>query len=191
MAYRKSLNEYKINGDTTILFYKNRKGKKYEILIDTEDLDKLIKLNKHWNVASDGKTPPHYYAKTMEYLGIFDGKPKYKAFYLHDIIMDAQEGDYVDHKKHDTLNNKKNNLRITKQDANAQNRLKANKNNKSSGYRNVSWAKGIQKWLVQLQVDGKNKVFGKFNYEDLDKAIKLAEIKRKEIYGKYCNGDIL
>ena len=39
---------------------------------------------------------------------------------------------------------------------------------------------------VQLQVNGKNTCFGKFEYKDLDKAGELAEKMRKEIYRDYA-----
>ena len=60
-----------------------------------------------------------------------------------------------------------------------------NSNNKS-GYRNVSWSKSYNKWVVQLQVDGKNKILATFPYNELELAGKFAEEKRKELYGEYA-----
>ena len=63
-----------------------------------------------------------------------------------------------------------------------QNRSGKNKNN-TSGYRNVSYIKGEGKYIVQLQVDGKNKRLGEF--DDVHEAGKFAEEMRKKYYGKY------
>jgi hypothetical protein len=95
--------------------------------------------------------------------------------------MNADSDDIIDHKNHDTLNNRKYNLGCTTQTRNMMNRKGANSNT-TSGERNVCWVKANQKWRVQLQVNGKCTNFGEFNYDDLDKAIALARKKREEIY---------
>lgn len=64
---------------------------------------------------------------------------------------------------------------------NSRNRKGPNRNGKS-GYRNVSWIDG--KWCVQLQVDGKNTCFGK--YDDVHEAGRRAEEVRKQIYGEHA-----
>lgn len=104
---------------------------------------------------------------------------------MHCVIMNTErsKGELVDHINHDTLDNRECNLRVVTNSENARNRNKLNVNN-VSGERNVSLAKESNKWLVQLQVDGKNTCFGRFNYEDLDKAIELARQKRIELYGE-------
>lgn len=92
------------------------------------------------------------------------------------------EGLGVDHVNHNTLDNRKSNLKIRKGNSNSINRLGANKNS-STGERNVSWSEKINKYIVQLQVNGKNVVFGKFSKSEFSKAVSLAKRKRKEIYG--------
>jgi hypothetical protein len=86
----------------------------------------------------------------------------------------------VDHLNHNTLDNRKHNLRIVSIDENNRNRRGANRNT-STGVRNVSYSKTDNKYIVQLQVNGKNTVFGRF--DSLEEAAELANIKRKEIYG--------
>ena len=102
--------------------------------------------------------------------------------------MDAKDDEVVDHINHDTLDNTKGNLRCIPWKNNSTNRKSRNSNNKS-GYRNVSWSKNENKWLVQLQINKKNTVLGKFVYEDLDKAGQFAEEMRQKYYGKFAGSN--
>jgi hypothetical protein len=122
-----------------------------------------------------------YYLFSTVYKGTIDGKAKYKTVLFHRIIMNVTETkQVVDHLNHNTLDNRKNNLRIVTIDENNRNRRGANRNT-STGVRNVSYSKADNKYIIQLQVNGKNTVFGRF--DSLEEATKLANIKRKEIYG--------
>jgi hypothetical protein len=78
-------------------------------------------------------------------------------------------------------------LRISKIKENSRHRRGLNKNN-TSGYRNVSWDKRSQDWMVQLQDnDGHNRVWRHF--ETAIEASKFAEKKRKEFYGEFAGRD--
>lgn len=184
MANKKGFNKYEIRGDTTIIFLENRKGEKFETMIDTEDLDRLIKLNYHWHVehARSGLKP--YYARTQVYQGCVDGVHKNnKTYKLHGLIMNKKPRELVDHRSRDTLDNRKKNLRIASKDDNSKNRDCSNKNN-TSGYRNVS--KVGNWWFVQLQVEGKNTLLKKFPLGQLDEAGAYAEKMRKKYYGDFA-----
>lgn len=61
--------------------------------------------------------------------------------------------------------------------------------NNRSGYRNVCWEKKSKRWIVQLQVNGKNTVLKKFKENELEEAGKYAEKMRKELYGKFAGGN--
>ena len=91
----------------------------------------------------------------------------------------------VDHQNHNTLDNRKENLRITNVPNNSKNREKRNSNNKS-GYRNVCWNSSRNRWVVQLQVDGKNKILGTFKEEELEQAAIFAEKMRQKYYGEFA-----
>ena len=89
----------------------------------------------------------------------------------------------VDHKNYDTLDNRKDNLRVTIQDKNLKNRSGKNSNN-TSGYRNVSLRNN--KWVVQIQIDGVNTVLKRFPKDNLDDAGVFAEEMRLKYYGEFA-----
>jgi len=103
---------------------------------------------------------------------------------LHRFILDIDDDNIIiDHVDHNSLNNRKYNLKESNKELNGKNRLGANRNT-TSGERNVCWVSREGMWRVQLQINGKNKVFGNFDYNDLETAKELARQKRKEHYGK-------
>lgn len=126
----------------------------------------------------------NYYLKSTEYLGVKDGKSISKIHHLHIDIMNAPEGYSVDHVNHNTLDNRKSNLRIVKQRFNTRNRKGANSNN-NTGVRNVSYIKRSNEYWVQLM---KNGIKYKWVYpaDKFKEACEFAELKRNELFGDYA-----
>jgi hypothetical protein len=170
-------------GDYVVIYLDRRNKKSLEMVIDIEDFEKVTnfkyKLSPWWN--RDTQT---YYAIATQYLGIFDEKPKYKTIWLHRYILDIEDDNIIiDHVDHNSLNNRRYNLKESNKELNGKNRLGANRNT-TSGERNVCWINKKGMWKVQLQINGKNKIFGDFDYEDLEAAKIFARQKRREYYGK-------
>lgn len=163
-----------------VMILRRRKGEDFEVKLDKKGIDKLKDYPYSWH-AHYNKTNYSYYARATVYQGIVDGKPKYKGIYLHRYLMDMEEHEDVDHINHNTLDNRYSNLRLVDRGENSRHRKGKNKNN-TTGVRNVSYAKGIGKYIVQLQVNGKNTKFGEF--DDLEEARKCAEENRKKYYPK-------
>lgn len=95
--------------------------------------------------------------------------------------MDAKLGEYVDHLDHDTLDNRKGNLKAGTQRKNVLNRKGANRKSKS-GIKNVNWNGRRKCWMVQFwngDLD-RNEVYGFFKENELDLAANLAEEIRKK-----------
>jgi hypothetical protein len=176
-------NEYLIVDNYVILYLQNRAKEVFETKVSLTDLPKLEELNAKW-FLSWSETAQQNYVACCKYLGTVDGKPEYKTIYLHRYLTDAPKNVYVDHINTNTLDNRRDNLRITTNEKNNKHRKSKNTNN-TSGYRNVSW--NGHKWLVQLQIDGKNVVLGKF--DDVDEAGKFAEEMRKKYYGEFAGFD--
>lgn len=183
MPKKKGFNEYVIDGDMAIITLRQREGKEKRVsIIDTEELEKLIKIELSWHPQWFDFTQS-YYASATEYYINNDGERKQTTRKLHNIIMNTNEK--IDHKNHDTLDNRKENLRIISVANNGMNRKSKNKNNKS-GYRNVFWSTGDNAWLVALQVEGKQRYFGRFKLEDVHLAGICAEEARQRIYKEFA-----
>ena len=153
-------------------------------VIDLDDLERaLIKFPYTW-YAKLNKSMGKYYAYASEYIPELK---RARPIFLHQFIMEAN-GKTVDHKNNDCLDNRKENLRIVLDTNNSKNRRGRNSNNKS-GYRNVSWSNTEKMWIVQLQINKKNTVLGKFSYDELEQAGKFAEEMRQKYYGEFAGGN--
>ena len=146
--------------------------------IDLEDLEKVINFPYSW-FAKYSHTNDEYYVYASPYC---KENKRCKPIFLHQFIINA-EGKTVDHMNNDTLDNTKSNLRIVLDTDNSKNRKSKNKNN-TSGYRNVSFDKKDNKWIVQLQIEKKNKLLGRF--DDVHEAGKFAEEMRQKYYGEFA-----
>ena len=174
-------NKYKIINDYVIIYLNRKDGTVLETIIDLEEMDKVLGYKYKWY--------PHYFKNTKTfyaYSTVYNGSPnqgfKNGTIRLNNFIMDFPVGVEIDHIDHDTLNNRKSNMRISEFSENSKHRRTRNSNNKS-GYRNVCLIDG--KWVIQLQINGKNTRLKSFPFEQLDEAGVYAELKRKEFYGEF------
>jgi hypothetical protein len=172
-------NNYIIENNSIKIFLRRRKKNDYiETIIDIDDFDKLNNYNGTFYAAYDKKLLG-YYAIISIYLGTIDGKPKYKTHRVSRIIMTCNDSNIdIDHINGNSLDNRKENLRAVSASKNLRNRKRINSNN-ISGCRNVSFYNN--KYIVQLQVNGKNKTLGRF--DTFDEAKLLAVEMRKKYYG--------
>lgn len=162
-------NRYEILGDVTVIFLKRRGGTVLETLIDTEDLEKVKAYTWHAYKSSDGE---RYYAKSSK-----NENGTCFPIRLHRLIADPPEGFYVDHINHNTLDNRKSNLRVVTNKENMQNRRGAQRNSRS-GIRGIQWDNLRQKWRARITLNGKGIHIGVF--EDLEEAKKaVSEARRK------------
>src|SRR5699024_3881545 len=102
-------NKYETNGEVTKIFVESSKGETLETIIDTEDLD-LVKWGTNWKVNEQGYVYGSVYGNVVQ---------------LHRLVMEAltQFNKEIDHIKHDTLDNRKSQLRLVTKSENQQNRL--------------------------------------------------------------------
>lgn len=91
----------------------------------------------------------------------------------------------IDHINHHTLDNRRENLRISPRINNSKNRNGKNTNN-TTGYRNVMYIKENIRhpYIVRLQIDGKGVHLGSFS--DVHEAGKFAEEMRQKYYGEFA-----
>ena len=163
---RKTPNEIVIYGDyAEIILYDKNCEEVSRALIDTEDVD-AVRTYK-WSLNADN------YVKA---------KKNNKTIYLHRLIMDPDDM-FVDHINHNTLDNRKSNLRICTHQQNMNNRT-IPKNN-SSGFKGVSWNKATGKWTAYIYTNKKKNNLGCYdNIEDAIEARRQAEL---EYFGEYRN----
>jgi hypothetical protein len=176
MGKRMQFNDHIIEGDITRVktVYKKRV---IWAIIDTEDLPRLIDFRHHWH-ARWSKHGKAFYLQCNTRKG-----NERKMIVLSRFLLNYNDGKLkVDHIDHDTLNNRKKNLRLSENKQNTKHRTRRNSNNKS-GYRNVSWIEGW--YRIQLQINGKNTRLPE-KFDDVHKAGKFAEKMRKKYYGEYA-----
>lgn len=158
-------NEYEPQfGGTTIIFVWS-KGKRYEVLIDSKNFDKVNSVAGTWFMNKSG------------YIWTKGPRPERKLIFLHRLIMNVtKHEEKVDHINHNKHNNLELNLRIVTNSENMQNRSGINKNN-VSGYRGVIWNSKHGKWQAQAKVNRKQTYLGLF--EDKEEAAKVASDFRR------------
>jgi len=84
---------------------------------------------------------------------------------MHRLIMNAQPGEQVDHINHNTLDNRKPELRLCTKSQNQHNVGKRQDN--TSGFKGVTWHKRDQKWQARIMKSGKDKHLGNFDTPEL------------------------
>jgi len=182
---KKDRNKYVIVDDLlTIVYIVNRKGQVFECFIDTKNLQKISDML--WHVRYDRNTNGYYANTTVRYTDE-NGSSKSTSKDMHSLLMGTTRGRwFVDHINNKGLDNREENLRICENKQNLSNRKTKNANNTST-QRNVCLIG--DKWVVQIQVDGKNKRLKSFPSDQLEEAGKYAEEMRHKYYGTFSGNN--
>lgn len=86
------------------------------------------------------------------------------------------------HINHNTLDNRRTNLRLCTKQQNAFNKL--SRANSSSKYKGVYWNSTKNKWQCSIIHNGKIIYLGRFNCEK--EAAKIYDVKAKELFGEFA-----
>ena len=124
-------------------------SKKYgriEVLLDDEDYDRIIKENIILHPKYDGTINGFYIQFHIKDLTKKDGRT---TIGLHRWILNCKKGLQVDHINHNTLDNRRCNLKICTQLENANNKG-FYKNNKS-GIKGVYFLNDYGYWIAELK----------------------------------------
>lgn len=142
-----------------------------DILLDAEWADFLAPLK--WYVTRN-------YAMTMFYHGPEKKWRMRKRELIHRIIMGALPGQIVDHKNHDTLDNRVSNLRVCTIAQNVRNQKKRNQDIaiSSSRYKGVTFCKQTNSWSSSL-VFNKKRIWLKRHKDEKDAAMAYNEAAKK------------
>lgn len=138
-------------------------------LVDDEDFEWLSEFK--WCVNDE-----NYAIRNVQKNG------KWTTTRMHRDVLNAPDFMQVDHVNCNPLDNRRCNLRLATNSQNQRNRG-SNKNNKS-GFKGVSWRVSRQKWLAQIEIDGKGKHLGYFDTpEDAAQAYDKAA---RELHGEFA-----
>lgn len=138
----------------------------HKIYIDEADLPKVI--NHSWYVSDNG-----YACSNI----------KHKITKLHRFILDAPSDKMVDHKDLNKLNCRRHNIRLC---VDGQNKMNlAVRETNIAGVKGVGWMRDKKKWRARIQVNGKEKHLGCFDF--VEDAIAARLNHEKMIYGEFGN----
>ena len=102
---------------------------------------------------------------------------------MHRAILGASKDHAVDHINHDTLDNRRQNLRLCSQAEN--NRNKSRRRGSSSEYLGVSWCGARGKWQAQININSRNSYIGRF-VSEID-AARAYDAAARARYGEFAN----
>ncbi len=136
-------------------------------IVSPEDHASLAKVN--WHLS--GPAEAGYAAR----------EENKRCIKMHRVIVDCPDGYVVDHINGNTLDNRRENLRICKAKDNSRN-ARAGKNS-SSGIRGVSWNRQHHKWRTRIIVDGECHELGMFS--DSKRAALVYNIAARHYYNNF------
>ncbi|MDI6680204.1 HNH endonuclease [Bacillus wiedmannii] len=148
-------NLYEVRGERTVIYLNSKKYGRQETVIDTVNLERILKFDVMWYPLKAGNT---YYA-VANFGKVNKGR---RSVRLHRLVISVSKDLVVDHIDHNGLNNTVVNLRVITNAQNGQNRGKSQCNS-STGIRGVSYRKRDKRYVAQVVVDGKHAIHKGFD----------------------------
>lgn len=144
-------------------------------LVDDEDFEFLNQWRWYANKSGSGKT--HYARRAIKAVN-----GKFKAIFMHKVLLAACGQSYGDHKDGNGLNNQKSNLRPSTPSQNGGNTPM--KKNNTSGFKGVFWDKRSRRWYSRITKDRKNLHLGMF--PDRLRAAVAYDKAATELFGQFA-----
>lgn len=151
-------NEVLIKGSVALIQLASRCYGNLYSLVDRDEVPRILDFEATW-VASYSKDTKSFYCQAqLKDKSLFGTT----CLGLHRFIMNAPLGLEVDHINHDTLDNRKVNLRLATRSQNMQN-LKGAFSTSKTGIRGVYWEPERQKFRAELTLGRKKIRIGRFD----------------------------
>lgn len=158
-------NAYEVHGDSAHILLPSPDGRTFRAVIDIADLPRAMAFTGTWRA--------HCFAQQYWYAYGWKGT----TIALHRWLMDPERDELVDHINHDTLDNRRCNLRNVSREVNCFNRAGAPKHS-STGIRGVGWDKAAQRWRARVRRHGRLIFEGYFgDIRDAEKAVVAARAR--------------
>src|SRR5574337_371204 len=153
-------NHYEVLGNKTTIFIHRRGYGEIRTVVDTSDLPRLLSYDTTWNAKWEKKTQSFYVRNS-------------KSIYLARFILDPEPGLLVDHINHDTLDNRRSNLRAIHPAINSLNR-RTHTSVTPGAYQDP----GKRGWRAQIHFAGKYVFLGRYKTADEAMAAYRAALDR-------------
>lgn len=167
-------NKYIINDNYAEIVIESKVHGIVKVKIDNEYVEKCSKLTWHYAKNKDSK-----YIQT---------RIKGKMIKLHRYIMNIDNSNIiVDHKNRNTLDNRKDNLRVCNYQENSFN--KSIRSDNTSGVVGVDYNKNAKKWRAKIKYN--NVIIHLGYYIDLNEALINRRIAEEILFGEYSPNEKL
>ena len=151
-----------------IVLYDKKGNEKNRTLIDLEDIEKVKKYK--------------WYSDNLNYVVSKCKATEGKGIYLHRLITNAKEKEVVDHINHNTLDNRKINLRKCSQHENTYNQI-ARKS--KTGIKGITFR--CNKYEARIMINYKSIYLGRF--DTIEEAINARQEAELKYFKEYRNQD--
>ena len=147
-------------------------------IVDVEDYERLSKYKWYAGINTNDRD---FYAKRINTSN--DTRPKTRFIMMHREILNVPDGLLVDHINHNTLDNRRANLRPATKQQNSWNQRKK-RGNYTSRYKGVHFNKSMNRWGARLVYNGKDIPIGYF--DDEKSAARAYDAKASELFGEFA-----
>lgn len=144
-------------------------------LVDDEDFERI---NQYKWYALWAPGIRSYYARHK----LPDSNGKREVLLMHRVVMNARPGEWVDHANHDTLDNRKSNLRIVSRAENQRNRGLPKQS--TTGYKGVTLRERVSRWEASIKKSGRTHYLG--HYTNPEDAARAYDAKATELFGEFA-----
>ena len=149
-------------------------------IVDTADYDWLNQFK--WYAWWNPNTKSFYAARhAPRNAALTGGRKTGPNIYMHRDIMKPPSGFHVDHIHHNTLDNRRSEMRLATRSESQHN--KRMYSNNTSGFRGVCWWKTKSKWVADITLNGKCKRLGYF--DTAEAASEAYERAAREMFGAF------